>query len=111
MGRALDDVHALGPQGIRRFALEYLPHHGIDPAITDLKSMTGSDAVIPKRAASLMPWADLAALSRVLLGTHPVQVQSPPKRPFSTKATDRSIRRANRAAVSPADPPPMISKS
>jgi len=73
--------------------------------------MVGLDAVIPKRAESLMVWADLAALSSVLLGTHPVHVQSPPTRPFSTRATLSSNCLANLAAVNPAEPPPMINKS
>ena len=34
-----------------------------------------------------------------------------PRRTFSTRVTDRSSRRAKRAAVSPAEPPPMISRS
>ena len=55
--------------------------------------------------------ADRAARMSVLLGTQPVQVQSPPSRPDSMMAVLRPSLAANLAAVSPADPPPITTKS
>ena len=58
-----------------------------------------------------MFWVNLAALSSALPGTHPVQVQSPPRRSFSARATVRSNFREERTAIKPVEPPPMISRS
>ncbi len=66
---------------------------------------------MPKRSEPRKEWDRLAVRIRDLLGTQPVQVQSPPSVPFSAMATDRPSCRAKRAAVSPAEPPPMINRS
>lgn len=57
-------------------------------------------------------WAALALANNDLLGTHPVQVQSPPKAwPSINKQVFFNVRVANLAAVSPALPPPITIKS
>jgi len=68
-------------------------------------------ALKPKPEA-LRAWCTtLATLSRALLGTQPVQVQSPPMRSFSMSTTRAPARAANRAAVIPPDPAPMTTRS
>src|SRR5215469_7177692 len=66
---------------------------------------------MPNLEAVRIPWATFAALSRALLGTQPVQVQSPPMRFFSTKATLAPSCAAKPAAVKPPEPAPMITRS
>ncbi len=46
-----------------------------------------------------------------LLGTQPVQVQSPPIRSFSTSTTFAPTALAKGAATSPAEPAPIITRS
>ena len=53
----------------------------------------------------------MAMDKRVFDGTHPDQVQSPPSRAFSIKATLAPSLPANEAAVSPAAPPPITTRS
>src|SRR5579863_1222582 len=74
-------------------------------------STTGGSAVMPNLEAVRISCATLAALSRALLGTQPVQVQSPPIRFFSTRATFAPSCAAKPAAVKPPEPAPTITKS
>src|SRR6516162_7745925 len=73
--------------------------------------MTGGVALIPNLEAVRISCATFAALRSALLGTQPVQVQSPPIRPFSTRATLAPSCAAKPAAVKPPDPAPTITKS
>src|SRR5712692_8999106 len=66
---------------------------------------------MPKREAVRTSWAIFAALRRALLGTQPVQVQSPPIRFFSISATLAPSCAAKPAAVKPPEPAPMITRS
>src|SRR5215472_11140222 len=74
-------------------------------------SMTGGLALIPNLEAVRISCATFAALSSALLGTQPVQVQSPPIRSFSTRATFAPSCAAKPAAVKPPEPAPTITKS
>ncbi len=58
-----------------------------------------------------MVLATPAAFSSALLGTHPVQVQSPPRRPASISAVLAPSEAEIPAAVSPAAPPPITTMS
>src|ERR1017187_4912443 len=71
----------------------------------------GGFAETPNRDAVRTSWAIFAALRSALLGTQPVQVQSPPIRFFSTSATLAPSCAANPAAVRPPEPAPMITRS
>src|SRR5216683_5904203 len=74
-------------------------------------STAGELAVIPNREAVRTSCAIFAALRSALLGTQPVQVQSPPIRFFSTSATLAPSCAAKPAAVKPPEPAPMITRS
>src|SRR5229473_2949741 len=74
-------------------------------------SVTGAWDMIPYCEAVRTWCATLAAFKRALLGTQPVQVQSPPMRSFSTSATLAPSCTANPAAIRPPAPAPMITKS
>src|SRR6266851_3262204 len=74
-------------------------------------STAGGLAVIPNREAVRTSCATFAALRSALLGTQPVQVQSPPIRFFSTSATLAPSCAAKPAAVKPPEPAPMITRS
>src|SRR5260370_19801773 len=74
-------------------------------------STAGGLAVIPNREAVRTSCATFAALRSALLGTQPVQVQSPPIRFFSTSATLAPSFAAKPAAVKPPEPAPMITRS
>src|SRR6516165_8838828 len=73
--------------------------------------MTGGLALTPNLEAVRISCATFAALSSALLGTQPVQVQSPPIRFFSTRATFALSCAAKPAAVKPPEPAPTITKS
>src|SRR5215469_4134823 len=73
--------------------------------------MTGGLALIPNREAVRTSCATFAALRSALLGTQPVQVQSPPIRFFSIRTTLAPSCAAKPAAVKPPDPAPTITKS
>src|SRR5216683_2664703 len=74
-------------------------------------STAGGLAVIPNREAVRTSWATFAAFNSALLGTQPVQVQSPPIRFFSASATLAPSFAANRAATSPPEPAPITTRS
>src|SRR5947209_4321544 len=74
-------------------------------------STAGTFEPIPNRDAVRTSCATFAALRSALLGTHPVQVQSPPIRFFSTSATLAPSCAANPAAVNPPEPAPTITRS
>src|SRR3989442_13600210 len=74
-------------------------------------SAMGGLVAMPNREAARTSCAILAALRSALLGTQPVQVQSPPIRFFSTRATLAPSCAAKPAAVKPPDPAPMITRS
>src|SRR5712692_7925875 len=74
-------------------------------------STAGGLAVIPNREAVRTSCATFAALRSALLGTQPVQVQSPPILFFSTRATLAPSCAAKPAAVKPPEPAPMITRS
>src|SRR6516225_1261053 len=74
-------------------------------------STTGGLVLMPNLEAVRTSWATLATLSSALLGTQPVQVQSPPIRFFSTRATFAPSCAAKPAAVKPPEPAPIITKS
>src|SRR6266851_581692 len=74
-------------------------------------STAGGLAVIPNREAVRTSCATFAALRSALLGTQPVQVQSPPIRFFSNSATFAPSCAAKPAAVKPPEPAPMITRS
>src|SRR6516225_4821536 len=63
------------------------------------------------RAEVRISCATFAALSKALLGTQPVQVQSPPIRFFSTSATLAPSCAANRAPTKPPEPAPITTTS
>src|SRR6516165_7185763 len=73
--------------------------------------MTGGLALTPNLEAVRISCATFAALSSALLGTQPVQVQSPPIRFVSTRATFAPSCAAIPAAVKPPEPAPTITKS
>src|SRR6516165_590216 len=73
--------------------------------------MTGGLALTPNLEAVRISCATFAALSSALLGTQPVQVQSPPIRFFSTRATLAPSCAAKPAAVKPPEPAPTITRS
>src|SRR5574340_1051256 len=75
------------------------------------KSNRGSDASSPYRSAARTLWATVAAFSSALLGTHPVQVQSPPSLHSSIRAVFAPNEAESPAAVSPAAPPPITAMS
>src|SRR5260370_25421247 len=67
--------------------------------------------MIPYCEAVRTRCATLAAFNRALLGTQPVQVQSPPMRSFSTSATFAPSCTANPAAIRPPAPAPMLTRA
>src|SRR5260370_38042532 len=71
----------------------------------------GGFAETPTRNAVRISCAIFATLRSALLGTHPVQVQSPPIRFFSTSATFAPSCAAKPAAVRPPEPAPRITRS
>src|SRR6185295_13920135 len=81
--------------------------------ITAAKLICGSSRVMPYSADARAEWAMCADLRSVLLGTQPVQVQSPPSRLDSISAVRAPNDAAIPAATSPAAPPPItvMSKS
>src|SRR5258708_36798554 len=68
----------------------------------------GGLATMPNREAVRTSCATFAALRSALLGTQPVQGQSPPIRFFSTSATFAPSCAAKPAAIKPPEPAPMI---
>src|SRR5215472_9805822 len=72
---------------------------------------TQDGAVTPNRDEVRISCAALAARMSDLLGTQPVQVQSPPMRSFSIRRTRAPSFAANRAAMSPPAPAPITAKS
>ena len=80
-------------------------------AITVVKSTDTESTWTPSRSPSRASAATCAAASSDLLGTHPVQRQSPPVRSRSTSRTWAPKPAAVWAATSPAVPPPTISRS
>ena len=74
-------------------------------------SISGSTGVRPYLSAWRMVCAAFAEASSALLGTQPVQRQSPPTRSRSTAATLMSRFDANSAATMPPEPMPTITRS
>ena len=80
---------------------------------------TSADSVAAMRSttartrsmASPKPSPAAAAAIRVLEGTHPVKVQSPPMGPSVTRATSAPAHSPVRTAASPAAPPPTTMRS
>src|SRR5260370_30905232 len=58
-----------------------------------------------------MSCATLASFKRDLLGTQPAQVQSPPMRSLSSRATLAPSFTAKSAAIRPTEPAPTIARS
>jgi hypothetical protein len=87
---------------------------GHDPLVDHLSGPAGHDggtqegSVLPVDQLDEAGGISLAVLSSVLLGTHPVQVQSPPMRSFSTRATRTPSCAAKAAADKPPDPAPIV---
>ena len=76
-----------------------------------VQSWTKSGATKPYLDAERISWATLAAFNKVLLGTQPCHVQSPPSGESETSNVLAPKTADIPAAVSPAAPPPIATKS